>query len=187
MLIAADNVRRYNWNMGLITKLYPSADGVVRSVELKTATGTLRRPVQRLCALEVAAEDGASLMASQFESVAIETSAEEQETLAEAESASGRQPPNDDTADARELSSTVRVNDQEGRQPPACVDSVEVTNQMQSNSYSNFYLDTAEGNDENLQQLHVDDQIANAQAGSVENSRSERVRKARRDTNFVYY
>ena len=187
VLIAADNVRRYNWNMGLITKLYPSADGVVRSVELKTATGTLRRPVQRLCALEVTAEDEASLMASQSESVAIETSAEEQETLAEAESASGRQPPNNDTADARESSSAVRVNEQEGWKPPAYVDSVEVTSQVQLNSNSICSLDTAEGKDENLQRLHVDDQIANAQAGSVENSRSKRVRKARRDTNFVYY
>ena len=48
VLIAADNVRRYNWNLGVIIKLYPSADGVTRSVELRTATGILRRPVQRL-------------------------------------------------------------------------------------------------------------------------------------------
>jgi hypothetical protein len=37
----------------VIQPVFPSADGVVRSVELRTPTGTLRRPVQRLHAFEL--------------------------------------------------------------------------------------------------------------------------------------
>ena len=53
VLIQADNVKRQEWKMGVISELHPSADGIVRSVTLRTTNGDLRRPVQRLCALEL--------------------------------------------------------------------------------------------------------------------------------------
>ena len=53
VLIQADNLKRQEWKLGVIAELYPSADGIVRSVRLRTTTGDLRRPVQRLCALEL--------------------------------------------------------------------------------------------------------------------------------------
>ena len=56
VLVREDNVKRMEWMMGLIVEVFPSAsDGIVRSVNVKTASGVLRRPVQRLCALEVQA------------------------------------------------------------------------------------------------------------------------------------
>ena len=57
VLIEADNVKRQEWTVGVVIELYPSVDGVVRSVRLRTGNGELRRPVQRLCSLELRASD----------------------------------------------------------------------------------------------------------------------------------
>ncbi|XP_064650937.1 uncharacterized protein LOC135502212 [Lineus longissimus] len=53
VLIREDNLVRMKWPLGVVTQLFPGRDGRVRSVELKTANGTLVRPVQRLHDLEV--------------------------------------------------------------------------------------------------------------------------------------
>jgi hypothetical protein len=45
--------RRGSWKLGLVTNLIPGVDGRPRVALLKTATGALRRPVQRLYPLEV--------------------------------------------------------------------------------------------------------------------------------------
>ena len=42
-----------NWPLGLVTDLFPGRDGVVRCVNLQTAKGVLRRPVQKLHDLEI--------------------------------------------------------------------------------------------------------------------------------------
>ena len=57
VLIAADNVKRQEWIMGVVIEVFPSVDGVARSVRLRTSNGVLRRPVQRLCALELKEDD----------------------------------------------------------------------------------------------------------------------------------
>lgn len=41
------------WGLGLVTKVYPGKDGIVRVADLKTATGTLQRPVAKLCPLPI--------------------------------------------------------------------------------------------------------------------------------------
>jgi len=53
VLIREDNFNRMRWPLGVVTKLLPGKDGIVRAVELKTAKGFLNRPVQRLHDLEV--------------------------------------------------------------------------------------------------------------------------------------
>ena len=42
--------------MARITKLFPGSDGHVRSVEVKTSSGTLVRPISKLYPLEVESE-----------------------------------------------------------------------------------------------------------------------------------
>ena len=53
VMIREDNLVRMKWPLGVVTKLFPGRDGNVRSVELKTAKGTLVRPIQKLHNLEV--------------------------------------------------------------------------------------------------------------------------------------
>ena len=54
VLIKEDQVPRMKWVIGVVTKLYPGRDGVVRSAEVRTQGGQLRtRAVQRLCDLEL--------------------------------------------------------------------------------------------------------------------------------------
>ncbi|XP_064643607.1 uncharacterized protein LOC135497702 [Lineus longissimus] len=63
VLIQEDNTPRMQWPIGVVTKLFPGRDGLVRSVELKTKGGTVVRSVQRLHDLEVhvqAEQDGDS-------------------------------------------------------------------------------------------------------------------------------
>ena len=45
---------REHWPLARVTAVYPGDDGLVRSVEVKTAAGTFRRPIHRLCLLEAA-------------------------------------------------------------------------------------------------------------------------------------
>ncbi|XP_046462902.1 uncharacterized protein LOC124209084 [Daphnia pulex] len=53
VLIQEDNMKRRQWDIGVIKETIPSSDGVVRQILLRTASGQLRRPVQRLCELEI--------------------------------------------------------------------------------------------------------------------------------------
>ena len=48
-----DECPRVSWKMGLIIEVYPSKDGHIRSVKVKTASGSLIRPVSRLYPLEL--------------------------------------------------------------------------------------------------------------------------------------
>ncbi|GFR10971.1 integrase catalytic domain-containing protein [Trichonephila clavata] len=53
VLIREDNVKRYNWKLGRIKKLFPGRDGKVRSCEIQLSKGVIKRPVERLYNLEV--------------------------------------------------------------------------------------------------------------------------------------
>jgi hypothetical protein len=53
VMVEAENLKKSEWTTGVIQQLFPSVDGIVRSVELRTPLGILRRPIQRLHALEL--------------------------------------------------------------------------------------------------------------------------------------
>ena len=53
VLVRDDNLSRLQWPLGLITETYPSTDGKIRSVKVKTATSEIVRPVQKLHLLEM--------------------------------------------------------------------------------------------------------------------------------------
>ncbi|KAJ8928439.1 hypothetical protein NQ314_019028 [Rhamnusium bicolor] len=52
VLIANDNSKRLDWPLALVQDLSPGKNGEVRLVRLKTAGGTVLRPIQRLCLIE---------------------------------------------------------------------------------------------------------------------------------------
>ncbi|XP_021947059.1 uncharacterized protein LOC110845007 [Folsomia candida] len=53
VLVGYDNKKRFEWPLGKILELCPGKDGKVRVVKVKTATGILTRPLQRLYPLEI--------------------------------------------------------------------------------------------------------------------------------------
>ena len=57
VLIKQDNQVRNQWPLGLVTETYPSADGFVRAVAVRTSTGVYDRPIHKLCLLEGATSE----------------------------------------------------------------------------------------------------------------------------------
>ena len=53
VLIREDNCPRLHWPMARVIRLLPGRDGLVRTIELKTAKGILVRPIQRVHAYEL--------------------------------------------------------------------------------------------------------------------------------------
>jgi hypothetical protein len=53
VLVGADHKKRCEWPLGVIVELYPGKDGKIRVAKVKTGTGTLVRPFQRLYPLEI--------------------------------------------------------------------------------------------------------------------------------------
>ena len=53
-LLQDDTVTRGHWPLARITATFPSKDGLVRNVEVKTKTGLYRRPIQKLYLIESA-------------------------------------------------------------------------------------------------------------------------------------
>ena len=53
VIVADDKLQRGNWPLGRISAVYPGNDGRVRVVDVKTTTGCYRRPVSKLCKLDV--------------------------------------------------------------------------------------------------------------------------------------
>ena len=53
VLICDENLPRSQWKRGIVTSKFPAKDGTTRIVELRTESGTLRRPVSKLAILEV--------------------------------------------------------------------------------------------------------------------------------------
>ena len=53
MVIMKDsNAPRGQWPKSLVQEVFPDSDGVVRQVIVRTASGTYRRDVRKLCLLE---------------------------------------------------------------------------------------------------------------------------------------
>jgi hypothetical protein len=52
VLISDDNLTRGKWKLGKVAETFIGADGLVRTVKVKTAKGFVNRPVQRLHLLE---------------------------------------------------------------------------------------------------------------------------------------
>ena len=55
VLLMDKQQEKSQWPLARVTRIMPGSDGLVRTVEVKTATGTYIRPIQRLCMLEEAA------------------------------------------------------------------------------------------------------------------------------------
>ena len=53
VLIHADNVKRNKWKLGKIEEIIVGNDGRIRGAKLKTATGYLKRPLQKMFPLEI--------------------------------------------------------------------------------------------------------------------------------------
>ena len=51
VVLKEDNSPPLHWPLGLVEKTYPGPDGIVRVVDVRTRTGTHRRPVVRICPL----------------------------------------------------------------------------------------------------------------------------------------
>jgi hypothetical protein len=60
VMLCDNNLRKMHWILGRITDVHTGRDNLVRSVTVKTATGSLRRPVQKLRLME-AFEDSDNL------------------------------------------------------------------------------------------------------------------------------
>ena len=58
VVLIHDETKRFYWRHGLVTELIPGQDGRVRKVKLRTATGVIYRPIQRLYPTEVHHESG---------------------------------------------------------------------------------------------------------------------------------
>lgn len=52
VLIVDEDLPRNRWILGKVIETYPGRDNLVRSVKIKTQTGSLTRPVTKLCLLE---------------------------------------------------------------------------------------------------------------------------------------
>ncbi|XP_013888252.1 uncharacterized protein LOC106535729 [Austrofundulus limnaeus] len=52
VLILHESTPRSQWPLGLVTDVNIGTDGLVRSVQVKTLTGTYTRPIHKLCLLE---------------------------------------------------------------------------------------------------------------------------------------
>ena len=57
VLVADNNAPRGRWPLARVAKVSPGSDGRVRTVELKTKSGTYVRPVVKLCVLEASDEN----------------------------------------------------------------------------------------------------------------------------------
>ena len=67
VLVREDNLPRMKWPLGVIEEVYPGKDGLIRSVKVRMARGSLMRPIQRLHCLEVpTGESGSDDMGGDF-------------------------------------------------------------------------------------------------------------------------
>lgn len=56
VIICDDNESRGEWKRGIVTEVFPAADGQVRSATVKTSAGYLRRPASKLAVLDILGE-----------------------------------------------------------------------------------------------------------------------------------
>ena len=57
LLVTDNNLPRGRWPLARVVKVFPGSDGRVRTVELKTKSGTYVRPVVKLCVLDASDEE----------------------------------------------------------------------------------------------------------------------------------
>lgn len=57
VMIENENLKRLDWPMAVINEMIPGKDGEIRLVRLRTATGELLRPIQRIYPLEIDSQD----------------------------------------------------------------------------------------------------------------------------------
>jgi hypothetical protein len=53
VLLGVENSKRIDWSLAVVEELNPGRDGEVRLVRLRTASGVLLRPIQRVYPLEI--------------------------------------------------------------------------------------------------------------------------------------
>ena len=53
MVLVEDEGPKIGWPLGIVEKVYPGRDNIVRQVDVKTQRGVITRPIQRLRSLEV--------------------------------------------------------------------------------------------------------------------------------------
>jgi len=51
-------LKRNSWPKGIVTAVFPGRDGMVRVAEVKTDGGTFKRPITKLCRLDVRRDNG---------------------------------------------------------------------------------------------------------------------------------
>lgn len=51
MLVVDSSAPRGSWPIGRVTEVFPDSKGLIRTVKLKTKTGFLERPINKLCLL----------------------------------------------------------------------------------------------------------------------------------------
>lgn len=61
VLVGQDNRKRLDWPLAQIIKVFPSKDDIVRLAKVKTATGELVRPIQRLYPVETSDTSGTNI------------------------------------------------------------------------------------------------------------------------------
>ena len=49
VIVADQNPLTEKWNVGRILRVFAGTDGLVRNVEVKTASGTYTRPITKIC------------------------------------------------------------------------------------------------------------------------------------------
>ncbi|BES89696.1 Pao retrotransposon peptidase [Nesidiocoris tenuis] len=51
VVLSKDNYPPLKWPLGIVEKVFPGTDGVIRVVEIRTPSGVYRRPVNKVCPL----------------------------------------------------------------------------------------------------------------------------------------
>ena len=64
VIVVDDGAPRNAWRLGRVMETYPSGDGLVRTVKVATNSGTLVRPIHKLCRLEFDDEQSVNIVDS---------------------------------------------------------------------------------------------------------------------------
>ncbi|KAJ8968120.1 hypothetical protein NQ317_003181 [Molorchus minor] len=62
VIIETENLKRFDWPLGVIEEIFPGKDGKSRLVRLRTSKGNMLRPIQRLYPLEIRSSEETSKM-----------------------------------------------------------------------------------------------------------------------------
>ena len=52
VLIVSEALSRDSWPLGIVDRCIPGSDGLVRTVDIRTSTGVIRRDIRKVCLLE---------------------------------------------------------------------------------------------------------------------------------------